>query len=87
MQPDILLLDEPSMHLDPRGRRELIRIINDLAVTQVIASHDLELILETCARAIVIDHGRLVADGPTRTVLADAALMDAHGLEVPHSLR
>jgi cobalt/nickel transport system ATP-binding protein len=87
MRPDILLLDEPSMHLDPRGRRELIRIINELTVTQVIASHDLELILETCARAIVIDHGRLVADGPARTVLADAALMDAHGLEVPHSLR
>ncbi|HXG10081.1 MAG TPA: ABC transporter ATP-binding protein [Gemmataceae bacterium] len=86
MRPEILLLDEPSMHLDPRGRRELIRLINDLAVTKVIASHDLELILQTCSRALVLDRGRLVADGPARTLLADAALMDAHGLEVPHSL-
>ena len=87
MRPDILLLDEPSMHLDPRGRRELIRLINGLAVTQVVASHDLELILETCARILIIDHGRLVADGPAHTLLADEALMEAHGLEVPHSLR
>src|SRR2546426_6850429 len=58
MRPQILLLDEPSIHLDPRGRRELIRIINGLHVTQVIASHDLELILETCSRALVIDHGQ-----------------------------
>ena len=87
MRPEILLLDEPSMYLDPRGRRELIRLIGSLGLTQVIAAHDLELILETCPRVCVIDHGRIVADGPTRTLLADAALMDAHGLEVPYSLR
>lgn len=87
MRPDILLMDEPSMHLDPRGRRELIRLINDLAVTQVIASHDLEMILETCSRALVIDRGRIMAEGPVREVLANAALMEAHGLEVPYSLR
>jgi len=87
MRPDILLLDEPSMHLDPRGRREFIRLINGLEVTKMIASHDLELILETCSRAIVIDHGRIIADGPCRTLFADAELMDAHGLEVPYSLR
>jgi cobalt/nickel transport system ATP-binding protein len=86
MRPDILLLDEPSMHLDPRGRREFIRLVNSLHVTKVIASHDLELILETCQRACVLDRGRLVADGPVRSLLADAALMEAHGLEVPHSL-
>jgi cobalt/nickel transport system ATP-binding protein len=86
MRPDILLLDEPSMHLDPRGRRELIRLINNLPVTQVIATHDLEMILETCRRTLVIDRGQVVADGPARELLANAALMEAHGLEVPHSL-
>src|SRR5262245_51963148 len=84
MRPEILLLDEPSMHLDPRGRRELI---GTLGGTQVIASHDLEMMLRTCARTLLLDHGRLIADGPTRSLLADAALMEEHGLEVPASLR
>lgn len=87
MQPEVLLLDEPSMHLDPRGRRELIRLIVQLSVTQLIASHDLEMVLETCGRAVVIDQGKVAAEGPTRELLADAALMEAHGLEVPYSLR
>jgi cobalt/nickel transport system ATP-binding protein len=86
MRPEILLLDEPSMYLDPRGRRELIRLINSLSVTKVIAAHDLELIRETCRRVLVLDGGRLVSDGPARTILADARLMERHGLEVPHSL-
>jgi cobalt/nickel transport system ATP-binding protein len=86
MRPEILLLDEPSSHLDPRGRRGLIHLINDLKVTKIIASHDLEFILETCQRAIVLDAGRIMADGPVRSLLADANLMNAHGLEVPHSL-
>jgi cobalt/nickel transport system ATP-binding protein len=87
MRPAVLLLDEPSMHLDPRGRRELIRLIQGLEVTRVIASHDLEMILETCRRCLLLDRGRLVAEGPARTLLADAALMETHGLEVPYSLR
>ncbi len=86
MKPRVLLLDEPSMFLDPRGRRELIKLLRGLSVTKVIASHDLEMIRETCERAIVLDAGRIVADGPTRAILGDAALMEAHGLEVPHSL-
>jgi cobalt/nickel transport system ATP-binding protein len=86
MRPEILLLDEPSSHLDPRGRREFIKLILSLDNTKLIASHDLELILATCARAIVLDHGRIVGDGPVRRILADRELMEAHGLEVPHSL-
>jgi cobalt/nickel transport system ATP-binding protein len=87
MRPDVLLLDEPSIYLDPRGRRELVRVINGLPGTKILASHDLEFILQTCSRALLLDGGRVVADGPVRQVLADAALMEAHGLEVPYSLR
>jgi cobalt/nickel transport system ATP-binding protein len=87
MQPAILLLDEPSIHLDPRGRRELIHLLNTLGGTKIIASHDLELILATCSRVLVLDAGKLVGDGPAENVLADAALMEAHGLEVPYRLR
>ena len=86
MRPSILLLDEPSMYLDPRGRRELIGLIGTLGGTRVLAAHDLELILHTCERTLLLDHGKLIADGPTRTILADAALMEEHGLEVPASL-
>ncbi len=87
MRPSILLLDEPSMYLDPRGRRELIRLLHALGGTRMIASHDLELILQTCQRVLLLDGGRSIADGPAQTVLADAALMEAHGLEVPYPLR
>ena len=87
MRPEILLLDEPSMYLDPRGRREFIGLLKALAGTKLIASHDLELVLETCDRLLLLDRGRLLADGPARVLLADAALMEAHGLEVPYSLR
>jgi cobalt/nickel transport system ATP-binding protein len=87
MRPAILLLDEPSMYLDPRGRREFMQLINELPGTKVIAAHDLELILQTCRRALLLDRGRLTADGPARTLLADEALMAAHGLEVPLSLQ
>jgi cobalt/nickel transport system ATP-binding protein len=87
MRPSVLLLDEPSIHLDPRGRREFIRLIQRLEGTRLIASHDLELILETCQRCLVLDGGRVIAEGSARQLLADAALMEAHGLEVPYSLR
>ncbi len=66
MRPEVLLLDEPSMYLDPRGRRELIALLPTLGGTQVIASHDLELVLRTCGRVLLMDAGRLLADGPAR---------------------
>jgi cobalt/nickel transport system ATP-binding protein len=87
MRPEVLLLDEPSMALDPRGRRELIALLHALGGTRVIAAHDLEMILETCGRVLLLDGGRLIADGPPRRLLADGELMEAHGLEVPYSLR
>lgn len=83
----ILLLDEPTSDLDPRGRRELKDLLRQLPVTQVIASHDLELIVELCSRVVVLDHGSVVAEGPTRELLNDEPLMLAHGLERPHILR
>lgn len=87
MRPELLLLDEPSMFLDPRGRRGLIDLLGRIGGTQLIAAHDLELVLSTCRRVLVLDSGRVVADGEARTVLADRATMEAHGLEVPPSLR
>jgi cobalt/nickel transport system ATP-binding protein len=86
MRPEVLLLDEPSIFLDPRGRRDLIGLLGGLGGTRIIASHDLDLILNTCRRVLVLDAGRLVADGPAETILADARLMEEHGLEVPYRL-
>jgi len=87
MRPSVLLLDEPSMFLDPRGRRELIGTIRALPGTKLIATHDLDLVLDTCPRVLVLDAGKLAADGPTATILANAELMEKHGLEVPYRLR
>ncbi|MGY6549957.1 MAG: energy-coupling factor ABC transporter ATP-binding protein [Roseinatronobacter sp.] len=86
MQPDLLLLDEPSGALDLRERRRLIALLAGMEQAMLIASHDLELVLELCPRVILIDAGGIRADGPAREVLGDAALMDAHGQEVPPSL-
>ena len=80
MHPEVLLLDEPSMFLDPRGRRELIRLINELTGTKLIASHDLALVRDTCSRVIVVDGGRVVVEGGTE-LLKNATLMEEHGLE------
>jgi cobalt/nickel transport system ATP-binding protein len=87
MRPSVLLLDEPSMFLDPRGRRELIGTIRALPGTKLIATHDLDLVLDTCPRTLVLDAGKLAADGPTEKLLADVELMEKHGLEVPYRLR
>ena len=81
--PAILVLDEPSAGLDPRTRRNLIALLRELPQTMLIASHDMRLVWDLCSRTVVLDHGRLVADGPTTELLQDQALMERHGLEVP----
>ena len=86
LEPETLVLDEPTTDLDPRARRETIRLIRKLPQTKLIASNDLEFILETCDRVVVIDAGRVVAGGPPRELLADGPRMEAHGLETPPSL-
>lgn len=86
MSPQIILLDEPTSNLDSGNRRQVIRIVNDSPHTMLVASHDLEFLLETCGRVLVIDGGRVVADGPIRDVLCNESLLKAHGLEKPHSL-
>jgi len=87
MSPAILVMDEPSANLDPRARRRLIELLLSFEHTRIIATHDLEMVVEVCSRVIVLDGGRVVADGPTRELLNNEALMLAHGLERPHSLR
>lgn len=87
MQPQVLLLDEPSSDLDPRGRRELIEILDSLPITRVISAHDLDFVLQTCNRVVVFDEGRIVADGPARDILSNREIMLEHGLDVPLSLQ
>lgn len=80
LEPQILALDEPSAGLDPRARRSLINLLRDLPQTILAASHDLPLVRELFTRVIVLDQGRLVADGPTDVILNDTDLLAAHGL-------
>jgi cobalt/nickel transport system ATP-binding protein len=86
-EPTVLVLDEPTSDLDPRGRREFKALLRQITATKVIATHDLELVVELCSRAIVLDRGAVVAEGPVVELLNDEALMLAHGLERPHILR
>src|SRR4051812_38725572 len=85
--PSVLVLDEPTANLDPRGRRRFIGLIRGLAATKLIATHDLEMVLELCNRTVLLDAGRVVANGLTRNVLGDPDLLEAHGLEMPLSLK
>jgi len=86
MSPRVLVLDEPSAGLDPRQRRHLIELLLRLRPTKVVVSHDLDLVLETTRRVAVVDRGFVVAEGETRAILSDRALVERHGLEVPRGL-
>jgi cobalt/nickel transport system ATP-binding protein len=80
MDPEILVIDEPTSNLDPASKWSLIELLRGLAITKIIASHDLELVQALCHRAIVLDHGEVIADGATSHILADKRLLNAHGL-------
>lgn len=86
-EPRVLALDEPTSNLDPRGKRSLIKTLKSIPATKIIATHDLEMVVELCTRTIVLDQGSIIADGPTQQLLGDEQLMLAHGLEKPHILR
>jgi cobalt/nickel transport system ATP-binding protein len=81
MNPEILVLDEPSAGLDPRARRGLINLLRELPQTMLVSTHDIRMVAELFQRMAVMDHGQVVADGPTHQLLNDVALLDAHGLE------
>lgn len=85
MEPQVLVLDEPTAQLDPRSRRQLIRLLDGLPQTQFIATHDLDLALELCDRTILLSHGQIVYDGDTHAVLGNAELLEQYALELPLS--
>lgn len=87
MEPDILVLDEPTSGLDPAGRRELVQTLWSLELTLVVITHDLPFALELCERSVIMDGGRVVAEGPTPGLLADDALLTKHRLEMPFGFR
>ena len=83
MNPEILVLDEPTSGLDPRARRSLARLLSELPLTMLASTHDMRLVRELFPRMIIMDEGRVVADGKTVELLNDEALLEAHGLEKP----
>lgn len=85
MQPQVLVLDEPSAQLDPRSRRQLIQLLSGLPLTQLIATHDLDLALELCDRTVVLSRGQIVFDGATERIMSDPDLLEQHALERPLS--
>ncbi|MBM3151756.1 MAG: ATP-binding cassette domain-containing protein [Chloroflexi bacterium] len=83
MEPEVLVLDEPTAGLDPRARRAFINLLRDLPLTMLVSSHDLAMVRELFPRMVIMDEGRIVADGPTAELMKDGKLLEAHGLEKP----
>jgi len=86
MKPEILVLDEPSSNMDPKHRRDLINFLKGLEITRIIATHDLDMVLDICNRVALIDKNTIVADGDVLDILSDKDLMEAHNLEVPYRI-
>ncbi len=86
MDPEIILMDEPTSALDPYNRRIVINTIKELNQTKLIASHDLDMILDTCDRVILLSKGEIIADGPVREILSNKELLEANRMELPLSL-
>ena len=87
MEPDCILMDEPEAGLDPRNRRRLIELLNTLKTAKLIACHDLDLIMDTCERTILMSHGKIVADGTTQAILTDEKLLLENDMELPLRLQ
>jgi len=83
VEPEVLVLDEPTAGLDPRARRSFINLLRDLPLTMLVSTHDMLLVKELFDRTVIMDEGRIVADGDTLDLMADEALLKAHGLEKP----
>ena len=86
MEPDAVLMDEPTSALDPYNRRVVINTIKELGQTKIITSHDLDMIMDTCDRVILLSGGEIVADGPAMDILSDRELLEANHMELPLSL-
>ena len=86
MTPELLIMDEPSAALDPKNRRNLIRIVKELPFARLLSSHDLDFVRDTCSRVLLLHEGRIAADGPAEEILRDRELLEAHGLLLPLSL-
>lgn len=87
MRPKVILMDEPSIALDPENRRRVINAINKLSTTKLIASHDLDMILDTCSRVILMHDGEIIADGPVEKILTDRELLETNHMELPFKLQ
>jgi cobalt/nickel transport system ATP-binding protein len=87
MEPDILAMDEPAANLDPKSRRSLIMLLKSFAHSKIVASHDLDLILDVCERCMVIRDGKVIADGPSPEILTDGGLLEENNLELPLSFQ
>ena len=87
MAPEVLILDEPTSNLDPRARRAMRSLLAGLEATLLVATHDMDLAWDLCPRTVILDQGRVVADGPTQDLLRDRVLLERHGLEPPAAVR